>query len=666
MRVDDCDGARCRADGVFLALARDFVGLQMEQRAAINHDEGQVDVVSVILMINDTAKVLMLAKPLDWVLYNRFLHYREWSNLKPGGKGFYLPALAKAEELLHMSIDYGACALSLLFFSDCAPADRSLASNRMHPSCGGEPSVFAQRMGCIAAKFGRRLTIQCIGMASTSRHDQKASVILEEMVREAYAYGAIAVMTKAKLTQPKALSGPIRSMVSSMTSCKANLTHPATGLPRRVKTGFLREKIGTADDMVLTSDWQAFLASSSTHYLRRIWAWNHLKDTFDYIMDPRCIHCFKLVASEMVTGDTTQFSRCPDCKACFICHECQDNHVAMPEQYQHHSTICQEFLNDRRHKAMIENKNVPSFSVALKKLVFSEGAERLVRQFRYLDDQNNFVGPKWVAKESRFIDDEAQGIASESQIDYHRDFMRSQMLAHQLAADFNQALDDLAQFVPSSQHAWLKKLPRIRFLEPLVVELVDDGKKKFFLIESKLEGRYRKFNDNMGYVNPKRSVDSPGHQLGASLEIIAEGDGDDESVPSSDIINAASIVPWRGACVGDCTFQDLSAEDFPQAFSHWSYTKSNNQLLVVDLQGVLQTNDDGTREFLLTDPAIHKQTSASSLGGFGQTDRGKKGILAFWKTHVCTDACKLLGLETPKNCAAPSAGCMEGIRRLSV
>ena len=465
-------------------------------------------------------------------------------------------------------------------------------------------------------------------------------------------------MTKAKLTQPKSLSIPIRSIVSSMTSCKANLTHPTTGLPRRVKTGFLREKIGAVDDNALTSDWQAFRASSSTHYLRRVWTWNQRKDSFDYIMDPRCIHCFRLVASEMATGDTIQFSRCPDCKACFICHECQTNHAMMPELYQRHSTSCREFLHDRRHKAMIENKNVPSFSVALKKLVFSEGAERLVRQFRYLDDQNNFVGPKWVAKESRFVDEEAQGSGFQSQIDYHRDFMRSQMLAHQLAADFNRALDDLSQYFPLSQHAWLKKLPRIRFLEPLVVELVDDGRTTFFLIETKLEGRHRKFNNNMGYVNPKRCVDTPGHKFSASLDIIPEGDGDDESDPQ-DIGNAASTVPWRDAYMVDSTFQDLSAEDFPQAFSHWSYTKSQNQLLVVDLQGVLQTNGDGTREFLLTDPAIHNRTSASSLGGFGQTDRGKKGISAFWTTHVCTDACKLLGLVPSSTSAARSSGCME-------
>lgn len=221
---------------------------------------------------------------------------------------------------------------------------------------------------------------------------------------------------------------------------------------------------------------------------------------------------------------------------------------------------------------MVESKNVPSFSVAMKKLVFGEAAERLVRQFRYLDDKNNFVGPKWVAKESRFVDEEKDS-EYKSEIDYHRDFMRSQMLAHDLAAAFNKALDDLPQNFDSSQHDWLKKLPRIRFVEPLVMELVEGGKKKFFLVETMLEGRYRKFNNNMGYVfNTKRNVALAGADLNedaeAALEAIAE-DQEEEDSGESEISQPALSEPV-GAVAGDsqCTYKNLRVEDFPQAFSH--------------------------------------------------------------------------------------------------
>jgi hypothetical protein len=66
--------------------------------------------------------------------------------------------------------------------------------------------------------------------------------------------------------------------------------------------------------------------------------------------------------------------------------------------------------------------------------------------------------------------------------------------------------------------------------------------------------------------------------------------------------------------------------------------------MVVDLQGVLRTKEDGTREYLLTDPAIHRRGTTVRLGDFGRTDRGEKGMKAFWKSHICTDACSLLGL----------------------
>ena len=47
---------------------------------------------------------------------------------------------------------------------------------------------------------------------------------------------------------------------------------------------------------------------------------------------------------------------------------------------------------------------LPSFSVAMRKTVFSEGAERMVHKFRFLDDRSNsFIGPKMVAKESRSV-----------------------------------------------------------------------------------------------------------------------------------------------------------------------------------------------------------------------------------------------------------------------
>ena len=666
MRADDMNGARCRSDGVWMALARDFVKEQLEERDRSSKHPSSApkhfDVVSVVLMINDGIQVLLQTEPLDWVLYNRFVDYREWSHIKPAGHGNYLPALDKAEELLNLSADSGACALSLLFFSDGRPSDfwKTTTTTNDNPR-EKTTRVFAERMGRIAAKFGNRLTLQCVGMASAA-HDRNEFVILKEMVREAASYGAVAAMGQPKLTQPHALSSSIKSLVSSMTQCKTTLTHPETGRPRRVRTDLLREKMDCREDTALTKDWQAFHAGSHTHYLERVWTWDRQRDDFVYVMDPRCIYCYKLIASsltsEVASSGTTPGSLCTDCKACFICTDCRLN-PATHDGYTHTKSVdCETFKEDRRQKAMIQSQNVPSFSVAMKSTVFGEGAERLVRQFRYLDDQNNFVGPKWVAKESRFVEEEGEKKDSlkSSPIDYHRDFMRSQMLAHDLAAKFNEALDELPLRFPPTQHEWLKKLPRIRFVEPLVVELVENCTKKTFLVEAMLKGRYRKFNNNMGYVNTKSTARLPGladsMQVGTDegiLDAIVEEEGDDELGDSGLTVPKmkASAISDDSRSSGGGNFKNLRIEDFPQAFSHFTYERSKKRLLVVDLQGVLQVNDlDGTCEYLLTDPAIHKRESGTlRLGHFGHTDRGKKGMKAFWKSHVCTEACSLLGLE---------------------
>jgi hypothetical protein len=69
--------------------------------------------------------------------------------------------------------------------------------------------------------------------------------------------------------------------------------------------------------------------------------------------------------------------------------------------------------------------------------------------------------------------------------------------------------------------------------------------------------------------------------------------------------------------------------------------------MVVDLQGILRELPNGRMEYVLTDPAIHKRKDGrrlAHLGYLGRTDRGEKGMRAFFDSHVCTDACSLFGL----------------------
>lgn len=75
----------------------------------------------------------------------------------------------------------------------------------------------------------------------------------------------------------------------------------------------------------------------------------------------------------------------------------------------------------------------------------------------------------------------------------------------------------------------------------------------------------------------------------------------------------------------------LAPRNTPQAFSHFTYENSDQQLVVVDVQGV---------EDLYTDPQIH----TSDYQGFGIGNLGQKGILKFLITHQCNPVCRAIGL----------------------
>jgi hypothetical protein len=60
---------------------------------------------------------------------------------------------------------------------------------------------------------------------------------------------------------------------------------------------------------------------------------------------------------------------------------------------------------------MIRKLCIPSYNVAWKKTCFGEGAERVAFKFRFLDDENNFIGPKWLLRNrglSRIINNMAR------------------------------------------------------------------------------------------------------------------------------------------------------------------------------------------------------------------------------------------------------------------
>ena len=71
----------------------------------------------------------------------------------------------------------------------------------------------------------------------------------------------------------------------------------------------------------------------------------------------------------------------------------------------------------------------------------------------------------------------------------------------------------------------------------------------------------------------------------------------------------------------------------PNAFSHWTWVESEQNFVIVDLQGVLIGNC-----YYLTDPAI--SSSTEDVFAFSPTNLGNGGIERFFATHQCNQICK--------------------------
>ena len=712
-------------------MARDFIKNQLE--------EGKVslyDLVSVILF-RETAEVVIEHEPCDYVLYNKLVEFREWTTHRPSGPGHYGPALDQAEVLLNRNRS-GSCALGMFFVSDGRPSD---------PDKSGLPL----KMGKLASRMGRRLTVTFVGMANQSTEDFS---VLEQMTKEALEYGAVASFNKPSMDSDS-LSQIISSRVaSSLTSTKTELTNLTSGKSLIVRSDLIRERKDAPDDLDPTRDWKLF--NSSQQYTVDVWTWNKKKrhvggnNDFVRLIDPRCSACYSVVVMNLEGAANQQRGTiCAGCKACFFCWDCIGNKRAgvsrkkvaellsqrsrnspahpLPFSVSDTRDKCFSMMTARRHGEIIphDGSMIPSFSVAWKRQCFGEGAERVAYKFRFVDDDGKFTGMKMVAKESRFVDDEsvksstAKDYLKSRQHQYHVDFMRTQYLASDISVKYNRVLAEWEEFflkkreqlqqnpfdpayqqkykIYASQLDRIRKFPRIRFLQPHVFELVDKVENRTFnvMVEPFLPEKFRKYNSNNGaipsqqlnmnaplfprneeglneslvdlLIGTKTSALTKDHTaiterksnngLGAIVEEESEEEDsdDDDSVenpnhPSfdeptgvfEDIVQEGKNNEERKLSRGE-----IPDEDFVQAFSHFSYARCGGRLIVVDLQGCLEVKSDGSREFILTDPAIHKRRNSHRLRKmkFGRTDRGSKGIKDFFSTHECNDACSLLGLK---------------------
>ena len=688
MRRDDVNGARCRSDAVWSSLARKV----FEQIGANNLNERSIpnDLVSVVLM-RETAQVMLECEPTDYVLYNKLVHLREWTNAQPRGQGYFKTAMEAAERLLQKN-SLWTCGLSLLLFSDGRPSD---------PAHHNIPKM----MGRLANRFGERLTLTCVGIA---HHQGKADEfrVLREMVDEAKVHGCRAVFEAPATTTSDSLDHIIESHLSSSHSSSMSDTMSIRGGQQRMelRSDLVREHQGGNEWVDCFPDsryWRLFKGPRVTEgsYTSEVWKWNSKNNSLCRIIDPRCANCSVLVHDRRSEFDDTSVGRiCTGCRAVFFCHDCYQSRMVIHSQEQ-----CLNMADQRRQGHLVRDKVLPTFDVAWKKGFFSRGAERIAYKFQFMD-KDAFFGPLMVAKESRFIEKHqitpfaagSYGIQINPNLvqdrhQYHKQFALTQSQASNYADIYNATLDSYeSECLDPILKEKLINLPRVRFLNCFIFDLVQNGESVSVLVEPYIHGSYRKYNNNNGQRARNASSQSnlnnwasdldqrfhtllltpPSHSqrsnafapamVGGGLEPVVEDtedtedeqDGDedeawamktDDVAFSSGARNRVASAPVLGHGL------EIRDEDFMDAFSHFTYEFSSCQHMVVDLQGsTKQVGHDGRREFVLTDPAIHSRNRHDRMLS-GRTNRGKRGMDAFFRTHKCNAACRLFGLPRRKN-----------------
>jgi hypothetical protein len=219
----------------------------------------------------------------------------------------------------------------------------------------------------------------------------------------------------------------------------------------------------------------------------------------------------------------------------------------------------------------------------------------------------------------------------------------------------------------------------------MIFELEDpeEGATYNVLVEPLIQGRFSKFSDNKGNLEPElkrdfhyenRDIDVTSAALllgrkvnlapenkqpndaGANglLGMIEEG-SEDEGSEDEESEDEESVEDDDDDDTSTDRFDASTMQpiDYLAAFSHFTYDYSYGQMMVVDLQGSFeeqQPNQAGRErpKFLLTDPALHTNHKQSDKN-FGRTNLGRRGMKAFFQTHQCNTFCRLLNLIKDKS-----------------
>ena len=325
-----------------------------------------------------------------------------------------------------------------------------------------------------------------------------------------------------------------------------------------------------------------------------------------------------------------------------------DHYVYSPERKKFFSSHLLPFgsVQSDPREAWRREEDPPRY-LAINRNYVGKGAERVAFRARLSDSDSvqGFAFDPMIAKETKNVERIDEKIA------FHEGFAETQDLANYLASEFNKRLQGIPNFDPHVT-------PRIEFLRCSVL-LLDDPDwptgARGVLVEKMLNTErfpWTKWNDNNGMVDGVRvlmhlDVDfelkqlqkEKEHALGAITEEEEESDDDDD-----DDASLPDVEEPHFNQIDTDTAAGISASDYLQAFTHFTYRYTNGRVMVCDLQGIFNT-DMVPPTLELTDPAIHYSSRKGRRMVFGRTDKGPSGMKSFFRTHKCTKICKYLRLS---------------------
>jgi hypothetical protein len=344
--------------------------------------------------------------------------------------------------------------------------------------------------------------------------------------------------------------------------------------------------------------------------------------------------------------------------------------------------------------------------IAVRRDYFGEGAERIVFELTEIGADGIPIGKSLVAKDSKYLRKKSSKRGEE---DFHKVFLTTQMKAANFADKFNHKLDlfQVSDLIPrvefltscvyvctDGEHtketfAYLseERLDVDRYMkwndnaggvDGMGVEARNALRDEAHIDDMRAAAASFELEQSHQAVRAVGTIAPAKGGVGLGLGLIAEEDEEEEDEAESDDddddddhvgdhhdhhdhrdgkaapeayehATGAASESFAQTARHRQLIERVMDKDIPQAFTHFTYCHSKRKLMVCDLQGVLTTDaTTGTPVFRLTDPCIHYESRRGRQMVYGRTDKGRKGMLDFFKTHQCNPVCELLGLPRSK------------------